>query len=81
MDGGGCVGAAAGQGMDVGDGGGGDGGSAVVGGGRDACVGNGGVDEGDCCRFSGVIRELWEDLPYSVPFFVEFLSNERGVWG
>ena len=55
IDGGGYIGAAAGQGMDVGDGGGDGGGSAVVGDGRDACVWNGGVNEGDCCRFSGVI--------------------------
>ena len=39
----------------MGDGGGGDGGDAVVGGGGDACVRNGGVKEGVCCRFSGVI--------------------------
>ena len=39
----------------MGDDGGGGGGSAVMGGRRDACVGSGGVNEGDCCRFSGVI--------------------------
>ena len=55
IDGGGYIGTSAGQGMDVGDGGGDDRGSAVMGGGRDACVGNGGVNEEDCCRFSGVV--------------------------
>ena len=64
----------------MGDGSGGDGGSAVVGGGGGGCVGSGGVNEMDCCRLPGVIQELWEDLPYSFPFFVEFLLNE-GVAG
>ena len=29
-----------------------------MGGGRDACVGSGGVNERDSCRIPGVIREL-----------------------
>ena len=41
-----------------------------VGGG--ACVGSGGVSEKDYCRVTALIRELWEDLPYSFPFFFEF---------
>ena len=39
----------------MGDGGGGYEGGAVVDGGRDARVGNGGANEGDCCRFSEVL--------------------------
>ena len=30
-------------------------GGAVVDGGRDACVENGGANAGDCCRFSEVL--------------------------
>ena len=37
-----------------------------------ACAGSGGVIQRDCCRLLGVIRELWEDLPYSSPFFFVF---------
>ena len=62
----------------MGDGGGGDGGSAVMASGRGTCVGSGGVSERDCCRLPGVIQELWEDLPYSLPFFLEFLLNKGG---
>ena len=62
----------------MGDGGGGDGGSAVMASGGGACVGSGGVSERDCCRLPGVIQELWEDLPYSFPFFLEFLLNKGG---
>ena len=60
----------------MGDGGGGDRGSAVVGGGG-ACVASGGVSKRDYCRIPSVIRELWEDLPYSFSFFL----NKRGVRG
>ena len=63
-------------GLDVGDGGEGDKGSAVMGGGRGACVGSGGVSEGDCCRLPGIIREIWKDLPYSFPFFLEFFFSK-----
>ena len=56
--------------MDVGDRG-----SALMGG-RVACVDSGMVDERDNCRIPGIIRELWEDLPYSFQFFFEFLLNE-----
>ena len=62
----------------MGDGGGGDGGSAVMASGGGACAGSGGVSERDCCRLPGVIQELWEDLPYSFPFFLEFLLNKGG---
>ena len=74
-------GAADGQGMDVGDGGEDDGANAVMGCGRDACVGSGGFNQRDCCRFSRVIRELWKDLPYSFPFFLKILTNDRGSRG
>ena len=55
--------------MSVGDGGG-------------ACVRSGGVNGRDYCRIPGVIRELWEELPYSIPFFLKFfLNKEMGGWG
>ena len=50
-----------------------------MGGGGGACVGSGGVSERDCCRLPGVIQELWEDLPYSFPFFLEFFSMREGA--
>ena len=62
--------------MGVGDGGEGDEGSAVMGGGGSTCVGIGGVSEMGCCRLPGVIRELWEDLPYSFSIFLEFFFNK-----
>ena len=65
----------------MGDGGGSDGGSAMMSDGKSACVGSGGVNERDCCRLSRVIRELWEHLPYSFPFILEFLLNEVGDGG
>ena len=65
----------------MGDGGGDDGGGVVMDGGRDACVGSGRVNGRDCCMLPGVILELWEDLPYSSTFFLEFLPNERGCRG
>ena len=71
--GGGYIGVADGLGMSVGDG---NEGSAVMGGGGGACVGSGGVSEWDSCRLPGVIRELWEDLPYSFPFFFDFFFNK-----
>ena len=46
-------------------------GGAVMCVGGGACMGSGGVSE-DYCRVTGLIRELWEDLPYSFPFFFEF---------
>ena len=39
----------------MGNGGGGGGGSTVVSVGRDSYIGNGGFDEDNCCRYSGVI--------------------------
>ena len=67
----------------MGDGGRVDRGSAVIGGGRDACVGSGGVNDRDCCRIPGSIRELWEDLPYSFLFFligdVSLVKSQRSV--
>ena len=62
----------------MGDGGGGDGGSAVMGGGGGDCMSSGGLNERDCCRFPGIIQEIWEDLPYSFPFFLELVLNEEG---
>ena len=62
----------------MGDSGKGYGGSAVMGDGGGACVGSGGVSDRDCCRLPGVMRELWEDLPYSFLFFLESLLNEEG---
>ena len=56
--------------MNVGDGGGGDKGSAVIGCGGGACVVSGGVSETDYCRIPGVFRELWEDLSYSFPLCI-----------
>ena len=61
--------------------GGGDGGNAVMDVRGSACVGSGGVNERDCCRLPGVIQELWEDLPCSFPFFLEFVLNEVMCWG
>ena len=61
------VAVADGLGLHVGDCCQSDEGSAVMGGGGGACVGSVGVSERDCCRLPGVIRELWEDLPYSFP--------------
>ena len=46
-------------------------GGAVMCVGGGACMGSGGVSE-DYCRVTGLIREFWEDLPYSFPFFFEF---------
>ena len=62
----------------MGDGGGGNGGSTVMGGGGGASVGSGRVSDRGCCRLLGVIRELWEDLPYSFPFFWNSFSR---MWG
>ena len=62
----------------MGDSGWGGGGSAVMGGGRDACVGSREINERDCCKFPGVIQELWENLRYNLPFFLKFLPNEEG---
>ena len=56
--------------MNVGDGGGSDKGSAVMGGGGGACVISGRVSERDYCRIPGVIRDLWEDLSYSFPLCI-----------
>ena len=69
-----------GLGMSGGDGGeGGDGGgeerSVVMTGGRGACVASGNVSKRDCCRLPGIIRELWKDLQYSFPFFINFFFN------
>ena len=61
-------------------GGGGDRGSAVMGGGRDACVGSGGVNERDSCRIPGVIQELWEDL-HTVSCFFSNSWPMKGVVG
>ena len=53
-----------------------------VGDGGGACVRSGGVNGRDYCRIPGVIRELWEELPYSIPFFLKFFLNKgmRGFW-
>ena len=64
----------------MGDGGGGGRGSGVMGGGRDACVGSGGVNGRNCYRLTGVLQELCEDFPYRFPFFLKFLPTE-GVVG
>ena len=48
--------------MNMGDSGWGGRGSAVMGGGRNACVRSGEINERDCCKFPGVIQELWENL-------------------
>ena len=49
--------------------------SAVTGGGESSFVGSGGASLRDCSRFPGVIQELWEDLPYSIPFFCNVSSE------
>ena len=63
--------------MGVGVGGVGNrGGGELIGGGN-ASVADGGADGGgarwrDCCRFpDGIFGELWEDLPYRVPFTLD----------
>ena len=45
-----------------------------------ACAGSGGVSERDCCRLLEVIRELWEDLPYSFPFFFKLFLVRLSLW-
>ena len=46
----------------------------------DASVAGGGADGGgvrwrDCCRFSdGIFGELWEDLPYRLPFTLDLID-------
>ena len=74
--GGGYIGVADGWGMSVRDGGEGNKGSAVMSGGGGACAGSGGVSGRNCCRLPEVIQELWEDLPYSFPFFFKFYFNK-----
>ena len=60
--------------MGVGVGGVGDRGGSVVSGGGNAGVADIGTDGGgarwrDCCRFPDeIFGELWEDLPYRLPF-------------
>ena len=34
------------------------------------------ISERDCCRLPGVIRELWEDIPYSFSFSIDFFFNK-----
>ena len=51
----------------------------VMDGGRDACVGSGGVNEVLLQAPWGYLRAL--DLPYSFPFFLKFLPNEGGCQG
>ena len=64
--------------MGVGVGGVGNRGRSVESGGGDASVADGGADGGgarwrDCCRFSdGIFGELQEDLPYRLPFTLNF---------
>ena len=65
-----------GLGMSGGDGAEGKERSAVMIGGRGACVGSGNVSKRDCCRLPGVIRELWKDLQYLFPFFFNFFFNK-----
>ena len=52
-------------------------GGAVMCVGGGACVGSGGVSE-DYCRVTALIRELWEDFPYSFPFFLN--SIRLSLW-
>ena len=52
-----------------------------VGDGGGACVCSGGVSGRDYYRIPGVIRELWEELPYSIPFFPKFFLNKGMRWG
>ena len=41
----------------------------VSSGGNVSVVDGGGARWRDCCRFpDGIFRELWEDLPYQLPF-------------
>ena len=63
--GGGCIGVvvASGVGMSIEGGGADSRGSTVRNGGVGACFGGGEASSMDRCRFSEVIRELWEDLP------------------
>ena len=48
--------------MSTGGGGEGNEGNAVMSGDGSSCVVSGGVSESNCCRFPGVIQELWEAL-------------------
>ena len=52
-----------------------------VGDGGGACVCSGGVSGREYYRIPGVIRELWEELPYSIPFFPKFFLNKGMRWG
>ena len=61
--------------MSVNNGGEGDKGGVVMSGGGGPCVGSGWVSNKDCCRLPGIIRELWEDLPYSFPFFFSLVFD------
>ena len=63
--------------MGVGIGGVGNRGEGVVSSGGNGNVTNGGADGGgarwrDCCRFPNrIFGELWEDLPYHLPFMFD----------
>ena len=58
--------------------GGGEGneGNAVMRGDGSSCVGSGGFSESNCCRFPGVIQELWKEITYSFSFFIDFFFNK-----
>ena len=48
------------------------GGSVLSSGGNVSATDGGGTRWRDCCRFSdGVLGELWEDLPYCLPFTLD----------
>ena len=61
-------------------------GGGLVSSGGNVSVTDGGADSvratwGDCCRFpDGIFGELWEDLPYHLPFTFhtgDFFLNEQ----
>ena len=54
--------------------------NTVMSGRAGACAGSGGVSDRDCCRLLEVILELWEDLPYSFPFFFKLFLVRLSLW-
>ena len=47
-------------------------GEGVVSSGGNVSMAGGGARWRGCCRFSdGIFRELWEDLPYCLPFMLD----------
>ena len=58
--------------MSVGVDGAGNRGEGVVSSGGNVSMAGGGARWRGCCRFSdGIFRELWEDLPYCLPFMLD----------